>query len=315
MRGPAYYSEGIPVFVGENYFDPGNNFFIQFADENRDYIGIPHKHTFIELTLIISGKAYHEIQGKRYRVQRGDLVIINYSCTHAFYPIKDEEDFNAYDLMFMPDFFNVNGISGNLNEILSASFLFYSFPRNDFSGDDTCFSNHSFSEIKGLFDRMYKEYYGHQKGYYALIRAYLIELLVMLSREKEFSASSGNTARQMRIVYEVVDYLNRNYLNPISIQELADKYYFSKEYLARLFKAITGETMTNMLQQIRINAACQMLVSTDRIVSDICVSCGFHDAKFFYTKFKRITGMTPGEYRRKKRKDELSAHLHGARER
>ena len=54
-----------------------------------------------------------------------------------------------------------------------------------------------------------------------------------------------------------------------------------------------------MLQKIRVDEACVLLASTDRKITDIALSCGFGDMKFFYGTFKKLTGMTPGEYRQR----------------
>ena len=296
---PAYYADGVPVFIGESYFAPGENVFIQMSTENIAYVGVPHKHTFIEIVYVVSGSATHEANGKCYQVKKGDLVIVNYETIHAFHPYENEKDpFQAYDLMFMPDFFDVSAGSNDLYGILSSSFLFYSISQDEPLGPDLHCSSLSFSEIDDIFKKIYAEYHQRKRGYLALIRAYVIELIIKIFREME-NDSRGISSRQIKIVDATLKYLHENYSNPLSVEDLASNSFFSKEYLGRIFKNVTGKTVSAMLQKIRVEEACALLSSTDRIISDIAKSCGFNDMKFFYNTFRKLTGMTPGEYRQK----------------
>lgn len=298
-KAPAYYSDGVPVFIGESYFAPGENVFIQMSSENLEYVGVPHKHTFIEIVYVVSGSAVHEVSGKRYPVKKGDLVIVNYDTVHAFHPDENADDpFQAYDLMFMPDFFDVSAGSGDLYGILSSSFLFYSVSQDEPLGPDLHCASLSFLEIDDIFNKIYMEYHHRRKGFLALIRAYVIELIIKIFREME-NDSRGISIRQMKIVDATLKYLHENYSKPLSVEELASNSFFSKEYLGRVFKNATGKTVTAMLQKIRVEEACALLSSTDRIISDIAAGCGFNDMKFFYNTFRKHTGMTPGEYRQK----------------
>lgn len=296
---PAYYSDGVPVFIGESYFAPGENVFIQMSSENLAYVGVPHKHTFIEIVYVVSGSAVHEANGRRYPVKKGDLVIVNNETVHAFHPNENEADpFQAYDLMFMPDFFDVSAGSTDLYSILSSSFLFYSVSQDEPLGPDLHCSSLSFHEINDTFGKIYTEYHQRKKGYLALIRAYVIELIIKIFREME-NDSRGISRRQIEIVDATLEYLHENYSHPLSVEDLASSSFFSKEYLGRVFKNVTGKTVSAMLQKIRIEEACALLSSTDRIIADIAAGCGFNDMKFFYSTFKKLTGMTPGEYRQK----------------
>ena len=70
------------------------------------------------------------------------------------------------------------------------------------------------------------------------------------------------------------------------------------DYMGRIYKQNTGVTISEMIQKVRIEHSCRLLKSTNRTVADVAASCGFEDVKFFYTVFKRINGISPGEYRK-----------------
>jgi mannose-6-phosphate isomerase-like protein (cupin superfamily) len=109
-RFAMYYTETVPpicVLTREDYFRPGEHVHIQLSNEYPDYIGVLHKHEFIEMVYIVSGSANHRIGDEVYPVKRGDLFIINMDTAHAFYcDTPSPEPFVAYDLLFTPEFFD-----------------------------------------------------------------------------------------------------------------------------------------------------------------------------------------------------------------
>jgi len=98
----------VPIITAKDIFRPGENVFIQMSNQNSDFSGVIHKHTFIELVYIISGSAIHAVGDRELSASKGDLFIINYDTPHAFFTSNDNpEPFVAYDLLFTPDFFDM----------------------------------------------------------------------------------------------------------------------------------------------------------------------------------------------------------------
>lgn len=299
-KKPTYYTGSIPVFIGEDYFLPGENVFIQMSNENKDFIGVPHKHTFIEIVYVISGSATHVTSLSRYKVKKGDLVIVNHETVHAFYPEEDEKEFVTYDLMFLADFFNVNAKSNDLFDIVTSSFLFYSISQVDRPQSDLHFDDLGFIEIGEIFNKIYREFKQRDRGFIAMIRAYTIELMIRIFRKIDDTPREGAVNKQSQLINAALIHLHENYRDPIRVEELAAQNYVSKEYFGRMFKNITGMSISAMLQKIRIDEACALLITSDRIITDIAESCGFNDIKYFYETFRKHTGMTPGDYRKAK---------------
>lgn len=298
-----YYTETTPpmaVLTREDYFRPGEHVHIQLSTEHPDYIGVLHKHEFIEMVYIVSGTANHRIGDEVYPVHRGDLFIINMDTAHAFYcDSPSAESFVAYDLLFTPEFFDQTLTGSNALEALNRSFMFYSLfhgqeefhPYFSVSGS----SYHMFGE---LFNRIYMEHRGQEKGYLEIIRAYLLQLIITIFRMDDGSNRQAGISRNRQAVSYILDYIHTNYSRPISVQELADRVYLSRDYVGRLFRDATGMTITAMIQKVRIDHVCRLLTTTDRTIHDIAASCGFDDMKFFYSVFKKHSGMLPADYRK-----------------
>ena len=272
--------------------------YIHLSTDFPEFVGILHKHEFIEIVYVISGAAVHETAAGSYTVSRGDVVVINYDTPHAFHEVPSDETFAAYDLMFTPDFLDTALIrAGDFNEMCS-SFLFYSlFPEQEVIGPDLHLAGSSYGIFGELFNRIYLEYTGRQKGYCELVRAYIIELIIKLFRKLESSASGKISPRQKEAVMAALAYLRESYHTHITLDELATRIFLSKDYLNRIFREVTGLPVNAFLQKLRVEEACRLLTTTDRTVLDIATACGFSDCKSFYSTFKRMMHLTPGEYR------------------
>lgn len=283
------------------FFRPGQEVFIHISPQIAEYDSLMHKHQFIEMVYVISGKAMHTINDLKYPVSKGDLVIVDYSVPHSFTYMNDsDESFVTYDLLFTPSFF---GLNGNHFSTLSESNLFSSFKNSQlFSSELKLINNLSHSEFYNIFNKIYAEYENTNFGYTDIIRAHLTELILKIFRNIEKRNSQAGKENQYKYVESAIDFIKTNYSSKINIESIVENMFLSKDYFRQLFKDVTGKSITSYIQNIRIEQACMMLVSTEISVSDISVKCGYNDTKFFYQTFKKIKGVTPGDYRKSHKK-------------
>ena len=85
----------------------------------------------------------------------------------------------------------------------------------------------------------------------------------------------------------------------INLDDIVSGVFLSKDYFRQIFKRITGTSITSYIQELRIAEACRLLETTDDSSAQIARASGFNDIKFFYQTFKKSTGLTPAEYRKK----------------
>lgn len=289
----------IPVLTKDLYFRPDENVHIQLSNEFPDHIETLHTHKYIEIAYIVSGRATHIIDGKTYHAKRGDLFIINMDTPHVF--LRDQtapDPFVAYDLMFTPAFFDQSITGDRALESLNDSFMLYSL----FHGRE---EHPPYFSVTGglhtmfgeLFNKIYLEYRGAEKGYIELIRAYLLQLIIQIFRMDDTNGRADRVPRQKQIVDFVCNYIQEHYAMDLSVSLLAREVYLNPDYLGRIFREATGMTVSAMIQKVRIDRVCEMLIATDRTVGDIAASCGFSDMHFFYNVFKKHKAVSPGEYR------------------
>lgn len=97
-----------------------------------------------------------------------------------------------------------------------------------------------------------------------------------------------------------VEYINERLFSPdLSVEQAASAAHVSRSYFNRLFKASFGETPAHYISRRRIERAKQFLTVGNYTNSEIAALSGFTDIKYFYAVFKKITGMTTGEYKKK----------------
>ena len=94
-------------------------------------------------------------------------------------------------------------------------------------------------------------------------------------------------------------YMEHNAAEPLSVARLALTAGLSSDHFGRVFRTATGVTVTDFLNRLRVQRACELLVGTGRRVSDIAYECGFESVPHFNRVFRRLTGLPPTRMRRR----------------
>lgn len=103
-----------------------------------------------------------------------------------------------------------------------------------------------------------------------------------------------------KLVQKAIRYIHENYHNEnLSLAQIASSMYLSQNYLSNLFKKETGFTITQLITDIRIKTATELLENSNLSLSKIAKKTGYSEAGYFSKVFKAKTGMTPREYRRR----------------
>jgi AraC family transcriptional regulator len=115
---------------------------------------------------------------------------------------------------------------------------------------------------------------------------------------------AGNTKLANRVEYErrinrVIDYASRNLSEPLSLEKLADVAAFSPFHFHRIFKSLTGESVSDFIQRIRLERAARSLLrQPDREITEIALACGFGSSSSFAHAFKNHFGFSATQWRK-----------------
>ncbi|MGN0254682.1 MAG: response regulator [Chordicoccus sp.] len=101
------------------------------------------------------------------------------------------------------------------------------------------------------------------------------------------------------VMQELLWYVDHNYYEPLKLESLAELFGYSSTYLGKLFFKTVGMRFNAYLDDLRIRHAAELLKNRSLHVYEIAQKVGYTNVDYFYRKFRRITGMTPAEYRQK----------------
>lgn len=133
-----------------------------------------------------------------------------------------------------------------------------------------------------------------------LLEALQRVLITMGAESEELKAyhSKENTLNQEAIANLLQKYLSENYQKEISLRELGDKFGFTPEYLGKIFKKFTGETLSKYLIKLRMNEAKRLLLNSPEMsIQKVGELVGYKDDFYFSRAFKNYTGIQPSKFR------------------
>lgn len=122
-----------------------------------------------------------------------------------------------------------------------------------------------------------------------------------IDRESQnpFTIFTGQKDHNDPDIIKAQEYIESNYKDRFTVDELADQLAVSRRSFERRFKKATNNTVVEYLQRVRIEAAKRSFEMSRKNISEVMFDVGYTDTKAFRTVFKKITGLTPVEYRNK----------------
>lgn len=263
---------------------------IFFACKSRMVKGSEcHSHDFAEITYILSGKGSYMVADQVYQVQSGDIIICNPGVKHQ----KLETNIQEPTIEFFTGFtdFQFRDMRPNSIELKNGGCLLRT-------------SVETKQEIAKHCYAMLAEQESCKIGKYFMLKAHLIQVILLILREMEptrdqqigcrFDSYNHNYA-----VKKIISYLNENYNEKISLEQLARNMYLSPVYISKIFKEETGESPINYLIQIRLEKAKEILeLGDERSIKHIANSVGYDDVYHFSKLFKKYYGVSPLYYKK-----------------
>ncbi|UCZ52884.1 response regulator [Bacillus shivajii] len=105
--------------------------------------------------------------------------------------------------------------------------------------------------------------------------------------------------QQERVITSTINYINSNYMEPLTLKQLAERVHLSDHYLGQLFKSVTGESFLKYLTNVRMKKAATLLENPVLKIYEISERVGYTDPKHFMKVFKKSHGCTPKDYRQR----------------
>lgn len=255
----------------------------------------PNVHGFYELVYMKKGNTVFEVEGQPISLGPNDIIIIKPHQRHKF-SVQSEKGTDFIVLYF--DF--ENKFSGEHSEVPLEDFL--KFVSSEENGSFIKLKVSQKNEIIVLLNRIMRERESSEPGNEFLNHLLVLEMFVLLSRalKKEWESSIKSKSPKLNELIDIsINFIHNNYERDISLGDIARYVFLSPSYFTRAFKDQTGLSPITYLIKIRIERSKEMLAETSFKIGDIALSVGFSNQQRFNEMFKKHTGMTPLQYRKK----------------
>ena len=259
-------------------------------------------HDRLELFIPIDGQASMQMGDRTVEVGAGEILIVENLKLHRI--IDDPKlDTRLIVISFLPSF--VYSLGSPCHD--------YSFLLPFYSGGNHKRVVREPSALLGmhpLIAALVRCYTDPSCGYFeAACKASLLQLLYQLVHHLRVDESlrSEMIRQQERAakLKAVLEFLSKNYTDPISLKEAASLARMSLPRFIRLFKKVSGMTFVNYVTHLRISNALRLLKESSLTVTEIAAEVGFADQSYFSRRFKAAFGQTPGQVRANREKRQV----------
>jgi AraC-like DNA-binding protein len=276
---------------------PDFPFSIKFAEMDPYYCmdHTFHWHNYLEISYVKQGMGRYYIENKTYDMQKGDIIVINNIEPHYMEVLPPRKMIQPV-VMFDPKL-----VWSNETQMFDYQYL------NPFFDRSSNFSNRIDSrsdigrKIFQLLTEIEDEYTLKPVGYKLMIKAKILHIITYLIRHFQDSDKQlqyiSCKEQKLKKLEPVLAYINLNYSNKISLEELSSKAFMSPNYFCSFFKDSTGFSPIEYINKVRISKVIQLLKSGNKGIYEISLECGFTNLANFNKMFKRFTGMPPSKVR------------------
>ncbi|WP_373400407.1 helix-turn-helix domain-containing protein [Algoriphagus halophilus] len=133
----------------------------------------------------------------------------------------------------------------------------------------------------------------------AIVLAKYFAIDIDRNSQSAFTIFSGQKRHQDEAVKKAQELIEEMIEDKISVEALAEKVAVGRRSFERRFKRVTNNSVLEYIQRVKVEAAKRSFESTMKNISEVMFDVGYSDTKAFRTTFKKITGLTPNEYRNK----------------
>lgn len=259
-----------------------------FKFDNKDFINANyHCHDFIEFSYVVSGSVTYKIEDKLYKINEKTLLPFNPGVYHKESLSKGEQ---ATELHIGFRNIQVEGLPF------------------DFILKENADVPLEFKQYKEDFHKCCLEIIEEQEaceiGKELILKSLVMKLIALFLKETNYVKNKKKIDRydfpfydKSNVVKIILDYFDNNYMENISLDDLAKNMYMSSVYVSKVFKEKTGESPINYLINLRLEKAKDLLISTESPIKAIAQSVGYKDAYYFSKLFKKYYEHSPCKFR------------------
>lgn len=249
-----------------------------------------HWHDCFEISYAKDGFGFYEINQKTYKLNKGELIIINNVEPHRMY--VGENGLNQIVITFNPSFV----WSGSKN-LLDYEYIRAFVDRQHGFCNKIAENDLYFNEINSIILEIWREYVDRSEGWQLFIKAKLLLILTLLYRHFKSEDSSGSVRKDFIRIRPVLHKIEEELTDNISAVEMAKCINVTPQHFSVIFKRAMGQTFVDYVNSKRVELVKAHLIETDKGITQIAYDCGFKNLSYFNKCFLKRTGTTPSSFR------------------
>ena len=264
---------------------------VHFFEFPKGHETPPDKHPFCELIFVSSGTMRIESEEYTGKLKKTEMIIHSANRIHALACPKNEQTtviivgFECFSDKLA--YFTKKPVSLNETEIKQLAAIVKE-GRNVFAPP---YNVPVYDMVKKK-----KQIFASEQMLKSQLEIFLLELI----RKYEFFESEEDSEENDFAIGEIVEYIDNNFLEKITLDELAFLFRTNRSTLCREFKLFTGNSPIAYIAEKKIETAKEKLKNRKKTITQIADELQFESVPYFCKFFKKQTGLTPAEYRRTK---------------
>lgn len=249
----------------------------------------PHFHNGCEIYVFLEGEGEYFVEKTVYPLKSYDVFITREDEVHT--PIiRNKNNYERFYIQFDPKIIR----SLNLQEY---DLLKCFYERQKGQCNKLQLNGYQLTELREFMRKIYEVEKGEVEGKHVLRHAYFLEFLVFINTIHKSSSNLVNVSNLPEKLSNILDFIEENIREELSLELLEEKFFLNKHYICRLFKKSTGMNLHDYITFKRISFAKQYLKS-GYSVTDSAFKSGFRDYSNFIRVFKKYVGISPGKFSR-----------------
>lgn len=282
------------LFKSQHFFRDDLHIAVNRFTESFD---VPyHKHDFIEYCYVAEGSGFHHIDEDIYPIHKGMLFVVPLGVSHVFRPSSMDKSSKApivYNCLL--DTYLAEQLSVMHDKPIRSHLM--QLRQLETAKTPSYFSVYDREgTIESIMQQLHREIAMAKTGSKAMLYALLNQLIITVYRydsgdQLHFPNTESNDFQS------ILDYVEKNYGQSITLLQLSQKSGWSTRQLQRLFHKYTEQSFGSFLQQLRIKNSCEMLRNSNSKISTIANAVGYRNVDAFNSVFKKTVGLTPSRYR------------------
>jgi AraC-like DNA-binding protein len=265
-----------------------------YVSQHENFNFLAHWHTDVEVIYVCEGSIRIGINSESRLLHAGDLAICSSGDIH--YYDSNSNTSTIILIIFHPSLIGCTGSWPTQSRFLSPF-----IDGNRATNEPFVVLPQHQQEITELILKI-KQEADKKEPQYENVTTGMIHMLCGLllrhipSRQIDLSGDNRRILN-MKIMQEVLDYLEANYMNGVKLEEAAKQAKMSLFHFSRFFKNITGMSYTSYLNRLRVDKAEEMIMSTHQTMLEIALECGFTNVRTFNRVFKQLKKCKPTDLR------------------